>query len=244
MQDRTDAPAAGAPPVRPATRSWLKALAASSGAAGVAWLMLATSSGDGRWLQAGAFALVYGVLITALTLLVFQPHPELVAERRAAAKLAPRWDRRLVVLQGLMLPLMMVVAGLDRRHWWLTPVPAAAAVPAGAGMMLLGGALTVWSMRVNAFFSSHVRVQLDRGHHVVDQGPYRWLRHPGYGGSALINLGGALLLGSWPALTVASGFVALTALRITLEERVLREQLPGYRDYCASVRHRLLPWLW
>ena len=91
----------------------------------------------------------------------------------------------------------LVVAGLDvGRYHWSDGVPLAVQVLAMLAMAA-GLALLVWAESVNRFFSSVVRIQTDRGHHVITSGPYRYVRHPGYAASLFIFAGGGLALGSW-----------------------------------------------
>lgn len=88
------------------------------------------------------------------------------------------------------------------------------------------------------------RIQHDRGHRVIDQGPYRVIRHPGYVGVALWALAGPCLLCSWAALAPAGAVVLWLVLRTALEDALLRRELPGYADYAARVRWRWLPGVW
>ncbi len=110
--------------------------------------------------------------------------------------------------------------------------------------MAAGVAITAWAMAVNPFFSSVVRIQTDRGHHVVAAGPYRYVRHPGYAGMELVTLAGPILLGTLWGLVPAAVVGGAFALRAALEDRTLRDELPGYTAYAASVRSRLLPGIW
>jgi protein-S-isoprenylcysteine O-methyltransferase Ste14 len=83
-----------------------------------------------------------------------------------------------------------------------------------------------------------------RGHTVVDAGPYRAVRHPGYVGWIVSALAAPLLLGSvWALVPAALGSCVMVA-RTALEDRTLRRELPGYEDYATRVRSRLLPWVW
>jgi protein-S-isoprenylcysteine O-methyltransferase Ste14 len=99
-------------------------------------------------------------------------------------------------------------------------------------------------MASNRFFSSVVRIQADRGHTVATGGPYRFVRHPGYAGFIAGSFGAALLLGSRWALLPALLSAVLLVVRTVLEDRTLRAELPGYAEYAARVRHRLLPHVW
>jgi len=136
----------------------------------------------------------------------------------------------------------LVVAGLDVRYGW-SPIPAALRL-AGLLGLLLALTLSVWAIHVNRFFSPVVRIQTDRGHCVVDSGPYRFVRHPGYLAALGEFLFGGLLLGSWWALLPLAGGPFFMLRRTVLEDRYLRESLAGYADYAQRVRYRLVPGVW
>jgi protein-S-isoprenylcysteine O-methyltransferase Ste14 len=113
-----------------------------------------------------------------------------------------------------------------------------------AGFVLLVSALSVWAMASNRFFSGTVRIQADRGHTVVDGGPYGFVRHPGYLAWCISAPAIPLMLGSlWALIPSLLGMCALV-LRTSLEDRTLRKELPGYEDYARRVRYRLLPGVW
>lgn len=213
-------------------------------AAGVvlAAALLLGSAGTVRWWNAWAL-LAAMALVGAASLRLFARSPALEEERRTAARRAKPWDRVLAPLVGGVLPsLMLAAAGLDRRLGRTSPgvlVPAAALAALAAG-----SALTYWAMRSNPFFSSHVRIQADRGHAVVRSGPYRWLRHPGYAGAIAFNLAVPLLLGAPTALLAGGAIAALLVVRTALEDATLRRELDGYADYAARARYRLVPFVW
>jgi protein-S-isoprenylcysteine O-methyltransferase Ste14 len=113
-----------------------------------------------------------------------------------------------------------------------------------AGFVILGSALSVWAMASNRFFSGTVRIQRDRGHTVVDGGPYGLVRHPGYLAWCISAPAIPLMLGSlWALIPALLGLCALV-LRTSLEDKTLREELPGYEGYAQRVRYRLLPGVW
>ena len=114
----------------------------------------------------------------------------------------------------------------------------------GLAVFVLAQGVILWAMHVNRFFSSVVRIQTERGHHVVTRGPYRWVRHPGYAAGLLMILASGLGLGSWLATLIALVGVPLLLVRTLNEEAVLQRDLPGYADYARQVRFRLLPFVW
>jgi protein-S-isoprenylcysteine O-methyltransferase Ste14 len=97
-------------------------------------------------------------------------------------------------------------------------------------------------MAVNPHFEGTVRIQED--HKVIDSGPYARVRHPGYEGLVLWGTAAPFLLLSKWALIAAAAVVAWVVLRTALEDAVLRRELPGYPDYVARVRARLIPCVW
>ncbi|MDX1385603.1 MAG: isoprenylcysteine carboxylmethyltransferase family protein, partial [Thermoanaerobaculia bacterium] len=141
---------------------------------------------------------------------------------------------------GAAVPL---VAGLEARYG--DPPSFAIAVKLAAiAVMLAGYAFSSWALYENRFFSGVVRIQTDRGHHVIDSGPYRIVRHPGYSGGLLAWLPAPLLLESpWTWIPLAA-LVVIAVVRIVLEERALCEELPGYREFTSRTRFRLVPGIW
>ncbi len=99
----------------------------------------------------------------------------------------------------------------------------------------LSGLLQAWAMIVNPFFSPLVRLQTERGHRVIQHGPYRFMRHPGYLAMCAAIPTSALAIGSWLALAPAAGFIAVIIRRAQLEDEFLTTNLRGYKTYAAFV---------
>lgn len=200
-------------------------------------------AGTLRWWNAWLFLGVAVLLVGSLTGAVFRNTPGLLQERLTARTRSKGWDRFFVPALGGLPLVLNVVAGLDRSQGWTRGIATWASLAALAPM-LAGIALTFRAMRANPFFSSHVRIQQDRGQVVVSAGPYAHVRHPGYAGAILYNLATPLLLGSAVALLPGVAMAALLVARTWLEDRTLRAELAGYRDYAGRVRFRLLPHAW
>jgi protein-S-isoprenylcysteine O-methyltransferase Ste14 len=99
-------------------------------------------------------------------------------------------------------------------------------------------------MATNSFFSTMVRIQADRGHTVTQSGPYQYVRHPGYAGALLYTVLVPIVLGSWWTYIPALLTVILIFIRTRLEDQTLQTELPGYKEYAARVRYRLIPGIW
>jgi protein-S-isoprenylcysteine O-methyltransferase Ste14 len=193
---------------------------------------------------------LYVLLLSALTygtrLVLMRVDPSLVVERSTSLRRpdAKPWDRALVLLMVLVGPLVTwLVAGLDQRFGWGPRVPGSVQIVAVV-VIVLGGLLTAWAMVSNRFFSAVVRIQSDRGHHVVTTGPYRFIRHPGYVGALLATLAAPLMLDALWAMAPTLVVVVAVVVRTALEDATLRDELAGYAEYSRHTRYRLLPGVW
>jgi protein-S-isoprenylcysteine O-methyltransferase Ste14 len=110
--------------------------------------------------------------------------------------------------------------------------------------VVLGYVLGTWAMVTNAYFSAVVRIQKDRGHKVVTDGPYRFVRHPAYAGGVVSSIAMPLMLGSFWALVPSGIALIFLVIRTKNEDKMLMEELPGYSDYAQQTRYRLVPGIW
>lgn len=207
-------------------------------------LLLFGSAGTLAWWRGWAFLLYNIASGAAASFGVFRKSPGLNKERRTAMKKAKPWDKVILLLLLIVFPfLTLILAGFDKRLGWTRSISNQASL--GALLVMVGcSALIYWAMTTNPFFSSVVRIQKDRGHKVVSQGPYDLIRHPAYLGMILGGMAIPIQLGSIVAFWVGVANFALVALRTVLEDRILMEGLKGYRKYAERVRYRLVPFVW
>jgi protein-S-isoprenylcysteine O-methyltransferase Ste14 len=111
-------------------------------------------------------------------------------------------------------------------------------------VLFLGNMIANWAMMMNRFFSSHVRIQADRGHTVVSAGPYQVVRHPGYAGGLLAWIAAPVFFSSYWVAIPSIIVITLTVIRTALEDHTLQEELSGYREYTQQVPYRLIPGIW
>jgi protein-S-isoprenylcysteine O-methyltransferase Ste14 len=198
-----------------------------------------------EWWQAWVYALI-GILGFAISrLLAGRRHPDLIRERARylSHENAEPWDRWLSPIVGLGSALIPLTAGLDLRFGWSVGFSLGVEL-LGLVFLIAGYALGSYALIENRFFSGMVRLQPDRGQHVISTGPYRWVRHPGYAGALLAYLGTPLFLDSvWAFVPFLFIFIMLV-IRTRLEDRFLQGRLGGYWEYAQSVRYRLLPGVW
>ncbi len=153
-------------------------------------------------------------------------------------------DARVIIPLKLLGWAGLIFAALDVGRLNISdtvPLPVGVATMVGVAA---GLGLAFWAMLVNRFFSSVVRLQEERGHHLITGGPYRFVRHPGYTGSLVSVLCIGPALGSWLATIPMVIFALLILRRARLEDRFLHDKLEGYPAYAQRVRYRLLPGVW
>ena len=205
--------------------------------------LLFASAGTLHWPGAWAFLATSAILGPACGLWLAKTDPALLAERmRLTAREQPAADKKFMLVFAVSAFVWLVAMGLDRRM-------QASAVPLalqalGLAMYLLSTGFIMWVFRVNSFAAPVVKVQAARHHQVISSGPYAWVRHPMYSGIMLFFFGVPLLVGSWWGLLIAPLFAVLFVVRAGIEERALVAGLPGYADYAARVRYRLVPGVW
>lgn len=196
-----------------------------------------------HWLRGWIFLglLVVGQSISALC--IWKKNPDLLIRRASIGKGTKGWDIVLLSLFALSYLGILVVAALDRLYgWsemgvWLWPI--------GFLLYIFFVALFTWAMAENPFFEKTVRIQHDRGHRVIDSGPYRVVRHPGYTAAILgLIFATPMLLASWWSFLPALLAAVLLIIRTALEDRTLQRELAGYEEYAARVRYRLLRGIW
>ena len=180
---------------------------------------------------------------SAITAYVAKRTPSLIRRRMKAGAGTPAWDRLLVMVLQFLFAAILIVGGVDagRYHWTSLPtwLQLAGLILMAAGMLVVS-----WAMGQNPHFESTVRIQTDQNHRVIESGPYRIVRHPGYVGGIVLFIGMALVLDSAWALVPAILSAVNLVVRTRKEDRFLQKNLSGYREFAQRTRHRLVPGIW
>lgn len=208
-------------------------------------VLLFVPAGTLDWPQAWIFLgeIVLGGF--ALTFWLARHDPGLLRERMRSPiqKEQTSWDKLFMGFIMLVWYGWLALMALDARRWQLSHMPLALAV-AGAILIAVGFVIVWLTFRENSFAAPVIKIQEQRGQHVIDTGPYGVVRHPMYVGGSLYMLGMPLLLGSWLGLIVLPLILAALILRIFIEEDALRAGLRGYDEYTRRVRYRVIPGVW
>lgn len=213
--------------------------------AAIMLVLLFVPAGTLAWPAAWIFLTEFGTASTLIARWLQRHNPALLEERMKPLIQRDQkpWDKAVMATFIVLWWAWFVLMALDavRFGWSAVPpwvqVVGAVAVAAAMYVMFL-------IMRSNNFAVPVVKIQAERGHRVVSDGPYAVVRHPMYSGTLILIAGIPLLLGSWWGLAASPLLVLLFAVRAVLEERTLIAELPGYADYAARVRHRMVPGVW
>ena len=223
--------------------SGLKRIATVVLATAAGGVILFASAGRLDWMRGWIYLGAQFGCVLAAGVFVLVTNPELLNERGKKHANTKSFDKVFAAIYVLLLIALPLVAGLDAvRFGWSSM--SAEALYVGLLLFLLGEAPILWSMGVNPYLETTVRIQTDRGHRVVSSGPYRLVRHPMYVGLILQNLAVPLVLGSGWACVPAGLIVLLFTTRAELEDRALRQELAGYEQYAQTTRYLLVPGVW
>jgi protein-S-isoprenylcysteine O-methyltransferase Ste14 len=206
--------------------------------------LLFACAGTMHWPSAWVFLGTCALLGPLCGWWLYRIDPALLAERLRPVlqKDQPAADKAFMIVFIVAMLAWLAAMGLDRRSH-ASDVPFAVQV-LGLVLYVASTLFVLWVFRENSFAAPVVKLQAERAQRVISTGPYAHVRHPMYSGMVLFFAGVPLLLGSWWGLVMVPVIVALFAIRIGIEERTLRDGLPGYSDYVTRVRYRLLPGVW
>lgn len=205
-------------------------------------VLLFWPAGTFDYWQAWAFLTVFALSAWIPSIYLQLTNPEVLQRRMRGGPVAEGRTVQKVVMAGLYgsLAAMCVVSALDQRFGW-TSVPTVLCV-VGNLLVAVGLGVVVAVAVQNSYAST--TVQVEAGQEVVSTGLYGVVRHPMYTGNVLMLVGTPMALGSYWGLAFAVPGVLVLASRIHDEEKLLNDELTGYRQYTQTVRYRLMPCLW
>jgi protein-S-isoprenylcysteine O-methyltransferase Ste14 len=200
---------------------------------------------DWRWFEGWVFSAIFVGGSFATLLYLYFTDPALLKERYGSPvqKEQKTWDKVLLVLFFIEFLAWFAIMPLDAKRYGWTRTYASGVRVAGAICLLAAFYVLFLALRENTFAAPVVKMQKERGQHVISTGPYSFVRHPMYAGALLLFIGAPMLLSSNAGLALGFLSIITIAIRSLGEEAMLREELPGYREYMRTVRWRMIPFV-
>lgn len=205
-------------------------------------LLVFWPAGTFDYWQGWTFIAVFAASTTIPSLYLAATNPAALKRRMQAGPAAETRVLQKVIISIAFLAMgaTIVVSALDFRFGW-SSVPAAISV-IGDVLVAVGLGIAMLTTIQNGYASANITVE--SGQQVVSTGLYSVVRHPMYFGNVVLMIGIPLALGSYWGLIFVIPGVAILALRILDEEKVLTQELAGYPDYTNKVHYRLMPGVW
>lgn len=202
-------------------------------------LMFFVPAGTIYFWQAWIYLILMFFVAISISIYLFR-HDKAVIERRMKLKEKEEPQKNIIRIGSIFYLVLFIIPGLDFRFGW-SQVPIAVIVLSDA-VFLFGYYLFFLTLKENPYAARTIEVE--KGQKVITTGPYALVRHPMYSAVLLIMFVTPLCLGSYWGMLATIPMFPLIVFRILNEEKVLAENLPGYREYLEKTRYRLIPGLW
>ena len=205
-------------------------------------LALFLPAGTIFWLQGWIYFIIMIVFSTSYMTYLTKKDPELL-KARAKTKTTESWDKKILIFSTPAFLMMYILPGFDAVRFQWSMVPLYINIIGFVGM-ILGIFFFFLVSRENTYLSRVVEIQEERGHKVITTGPYRIVRHPMYVAVIVLFVSHCFALGSLFSLIPCAIVIITIILRIIHEDRMLHEQLEGYKEYAQKTRFKLIPGIW
>lgn len=194
--------------------------------------------------QTWIYVIIISIYYPIAMLILFKFNPELITQRAQGIRQDTKsWDKVLMPTLIIMPYIQLALVGLDvgRFQWSSLSIHFTIF---GIILFVIAAIFVNWALLTNPHFEPTVRIQRDRDHQVITNGPYKIVRHPGYVGGVLWAISIPLIIGSLYGLIPAGINILLIMIRTWLEDKTLHNELEGYSEYAKRVKYRLFPLMW
>ena len=205
-------------------------------------LALFLPAGTIFWLQGWIYLVIMICFSTSLLTYLTKKDPELL-KARAKTKSTESWDNKLGAIGTPFYILLYVIPGFDAVRFKWSNIPLIINIIGFVGM-IVATALFILVMRENRYLSRVVEIQEKRGHKVITTGPYRIIRHPMYVSVIILYISHCIALGSLFSLIPCAIIILMIIFRTIHEDKMLHDQLDGYKEYAQRTRYKLIPGVW
>jgi len=205
-------------------------------------VLLFVPAGTLHYWQAWVFLAVFTIASLYSAVYLFRKNPAVVERRMRAGPKAETRPVQKVVTSAISIVFIgvLVFSALDHRFGW-SPVPPAVSL-IGDALVAIGLGIAIFTVNQNSYAAANIAVEETQT--VTSTGLYGIVRHPMYMGGLIMFAGIPLALDSCWGLAVLVPVVIAVVVRIADEEKLLNQELAGYREYASKVHHRLVPYVW
>jgi len=205
-------------------------------------VLLFVPAGTLHYWQAWVFLAVFTIASLYSAVYLFRKNPAVVERRMRAGPKAETRPVQKVVTSAISIVFiaLLVFSALDHRFGW-SPVPPAISL-IGDALVAIGLGIAIFTVSQNSYAAANIAVEETQT--VTSTGLYGIVRHPMYMGGLIMFAGIPLALDSCWGLAVLVPVVIAVVVRIADEEKLLNQELAGYREYASKVHHRLVPYMW
>lgn len=167
-------------------------------------------------------------------------HPAALSSREEKTPSNPRSDAIILVLYYILQFIgVFLVAGFEAKTTYRLSF-----LLLGTLLFLGSAFLATWALVNNPFLYPKLTINQAAEHYVVNQGPYKVIRHPAYASAMLTSLSFPLFFQTPFVLFTSITIAILLIIRTHLEDSYLAKNLKGYEEYQTRVRFRILVGVW
>ena len=208
-------------------------------------VILFVLAGDWRWTEGWLFSVIFLLMCYSTLLYLYFYDPALLKERFGSPvqQDQKRWDKVLLSFFFVDFLVWFAIMPLDAMRYGWSPAFPFWARATGTLLLVLSSVILFEALRENTFAAPVVKIQKERGQHVISTGLYGIVRHPMYAGAVLLFVAGPLLLGSIFGLIMGLVLIVTIAVRSIGEEAMLKQEHEGYSDYMKKVKWRMIPYV-
>mgnify|MGYP000843927842 CR=1 FL=1 len=226
------------------TKSGIKAFLAPISWIIITGLVFFLASGEINNLRVWIYIGIYAVGGLIIGILLKKKSPKLLNDRGKMQEGTKQTDKYIILTYFFFAIIITpLIAGIDKR-FNLSDIIPFYYVYLGIVLYIISAIFSTWPMLHNPFFEGTIRIQKEKNHNVINTGPYKIVRHPGYLGMLLGSIALPLALGSVLAFIPLVIMIFLILIRTYYEDTTLQKELTGYSEYCKEVKYRLIPFIW
>ncbi|HEV8428587.1 MAG TPA: isoprenylcysteine carboxylmethyltransferase family protein [Pyrinomonadaceae bacterium] len=202
-------------------------------------------AGDWRWTEGWLFSALFILMCYAPLLYLYFYDPALLKERFGSPiqQGQKRWDKVLLSVFFIDFLVWFAIMPLDAKRFGWSPAFPFWVRTTGTVLLIVSGVILFEALKENTFAAPVVKIQKERGQHVISTGLYGIVRHPMYAGAVLLFISSPLLLGSVFGLILGLVLIITIAVRSIGEEAMLKQELEGYSNYMKKVKWRMIPFI-